>query len=179
MKFIIEGFGKKKDPATVPLIDHIVMGIDDAGVHDIDIIRFFDKTIVGCDECDICQKNGGVCVKNDDALKIVKAGLESDFPVFIVPIIEGELEKKFVNLVERFVASSTVAINKNAALYVLYDSYTQEQEANDVIDKYIKIGELVNLNYTIIRKVHIDKLGNLIDKNALMNAYKDFCDFEG
>ncbi len=174
MKFIIEEFCKEKDLAAIALIEKITMAINESELNEIDVIRFFDKNIEECDGCDECQDNNGLCTKKDDAIAAIGRGVASDFVIFIVPIEKGNFAQKFVSLVDRFLSSSTISVNKNAAIYALYDNYVPEKEADEIINKYIELGDYVDLRYTIVRKIHVDKTGKLINQNDLVDAYNDF-----
>ncbi len=178
MKFFIIDAGQEKDKTTIPLVEHVVQGIDDAGVHEIDIVRLFDKTIAGCGFCEECGSNNGLCIKDDDGLDIIRRGVNAEFIIFVVPIVDGDFTTKFANIIERFLTLSNKQLNKEGAFFVLYDNYVPEKEAQEILDRYIEYAEFANLKYRHIQKIHVDKFGGLINKDDLVKAYEAFSNFD-
>ncbi len=171
MKIVILDAGKLNDPATVPLVDDFIMGADDHGVHDIQIIRLATKEITGCDRCEECLSNGGWCVKNDDdGVNVLKQVAKCDFLVSFTRVVDGDLSYKFASLFEMFMNLSQKPLEKPGILFVLYDNYVPESEVDEIIDKYKELAGYINLDFKVIQKVHTDKFGNLIYEKADRNT---------
>lgn len=84
MKILIM-IGAKKNGNTDKLAKRFAEGALSAG-HAVNTEYLFDKDIHGCIDCQTCQKNGGVCVWQDDVPEILDKLIASDIVVFASPV---------------------------------------------------------------------------------------------
>lgn len=82
------------------LCDKFKEGAKDAG-HQVKMIRLSEKEIHFCKACDVCMKNGGVCIQRDDMSDILKAYQQADVLVLATPIYFYGISAQMKTFIDR------------------------------------------------------------------------------
>ena len=82
------------------LCDKFKEGAQSEG-HQVKMIRLSDKNINFCKACDVCMKNGGMCVQRDDMRDILKAYQQADILVLATPVYFYGISAQMKTFIDR------------------------------------------------------------------------------
>ncbi len=87
MKITIFSGTPRVDGYTSEVLKNLIPGLEETG-NDVEVIRLFDKDIIGCNNCGICEKEGneGQCAIDDDMDDIYPIVKETDLMILASPI---------------------------------------------------------------------------------------------
>jgi multimeric flavodoxin WrbA len=93
------------------LSDEFIRGAGEAG-HDTEKISVADKKIGGCLGCFACQRNGGLCVQEDDMSGLYEKVKMADVIVFASPVYFYTWTAQIKAFIDRTVALESELANK-------------------------------------------------------------------
>lgn len=87
MKITVFSGTPRVDGFTSELIKNLLPELEETG-HDIEVVRLFDKDIIGCNNCGVCEKEGneGECTIDDDMDEVYEIVKETDLMILASPI---------------------------------------------------------------------------------------------
>lgn len=110
-KILIISASPRKGGNSDLLCDQFISGATEAG-HHIEKMSLRDRKINYCTACDTCQKNGGVCVQNDDMAEILNKMIGADVLVMATPVYFYSMNGQMKTLIDRTYARYTEISNK-------------------------------------------------------------------
>ena len=81
---IISGSPRKKGNSQ-RLCEEFKKGAEDKG-NSVELIRLAEKKIGFCKACDVCMKNNGTCVQQDDMAEVLESFKKADVLVLATPV---------------------------------------------------------------------------------------------
>lgn len=110
-KILVISASPRKEGNSDLLSDQFISGATKAG-HQIEKMSLCDRKINYCAACDACQKNGGVCVQNDDMAEILNKMIGADVLVMATPVYFYSMNGQIKTLIDRTYARYTAVSNK-------------------------------------------------------------------
>jgi multimeric flavodoxin WrbA len=83
-----------------------MMGAEETG-NNVEKIFLNDNEINYCKACDTCQKNGGLCVQDDDMAQILDKMIKADVMVLATPVYFYTMNGQLKTLIDRTYARYT------------------------------------------------------------------------
>ena len=102
-KILILNGSPRKNGKTTSLVNAFVKGAESVG-NEVKELYLQGMNIGGCLACEGCQRNGGVCVQNDDMQIVSEAFLWADVVVFASPQYWGTVTGQLKIVIDRLYA---------------------------------------------------------------------------
>jgi multimeric flavodoxin WrbA len=128
-KVLLLSASPRKGGNSDMLCDQFMLGAREAGNH-VEKINLQDKKINFCLGCLDCQRNGGVCVQNDDMHEILDKMVLADVLVMATPIYFYNMDAQLKVLIDRTCPRYNQISDKKA--FFIATSDDGRKEAMDV-----------------------------------------------
>lgn len=105
----------RKDGNSEQLCNEFMRGAKEAG-NDVELVSLRGKKMNFCLGCEVCQRNGGICVQKDDVSDLLDKILACDVLVLATPVYYYDFTAQMKTLIDRTFAKFAVIQNKEAYL---------------------------------------------------------------
>lgn len=111
-KVLVLSASPRKSGNSEMLCDQFMLGVKESG-NQVEKIFVVDKKIHYCVACEVCKRNGGICVHKDDMVEVLEKIITSDVIVMATPVYFYTMDAQMKTLIDRTVARYTEIKNKD------------------------------------------------------------------
>jgi multimeric flavodoxin WrbA len=114
-KILILSSSPRKDGNSEQLCMEFMRGVKETG-NEVELISLRGKKMNFCLGCEVCQRNGGICIHKDDVSGILDKILACDVLVLATPVYYYGFAAQMKTLIDRTFAKVGMIQNKDAYL---------------------------------------------------------------